>query len=369
MRLVYLSPVPWRSFSQRPHELARYFHARTGGEVLWIDPYPTRLPGLSDLIRRRPDTSRTQSETPPWLRLLSPKALPIEPLPFSSALNSVFWREVLSEVGKFADTSTVVGLGKPSALGLGVLSSRRFVSSFYDAMDDFPAFYRGWSQYAMEKRERKVLALVNTVLVSSTSLYNRIGPLTRDVRLVLNACASGRLPVPRFDRAPRSASAPVVGYVGTIAQWFDWPLINALADANPSCQFRIIGPVYGQVPSHLRENIRLLPPVPHAKALQAMAEFDVGLIPFRKTPLTRSVDPIKYYEYRAMGVPVLSTDFGQMAQRGEGDGVFLLQAGADFAQVLPSALRMRPTVEDVEKFRAHNSWEARFDAAAIFPVQ
>lgn len=44
MQLVYLSPLPWDSFSQRPHQFVEWFHNKHGGEVLWIDPYPTRLP-------------------------------------------------------------------------------------------------------------------------------------------------------------------------------------------------------------------------------------------------------------------------------------------------------------------------------------
>ena len=54
MRLVYLSPVSWHSFAQRPHELVRQFHAATQAPVLWVEPYPTRLPVLADLLTRPP---------------------------------------------------------------------------------------------------------------------------------------------------------------------------------------------------------------------------------------------------------------------------------------------------------------------------
>jgi glycosyltransferase involved in cell wall biosynthesis len=37
--------------------------------------------------------------------------------------------------------------------------------------------------------------------------------------------------------------------------------------------------------------------------------FRVGLIPFRRTPLTEAVNPVKLYEYAAAGIPCVSTRF------------------------------------------------------------
>ena len=36
------------------------------------------------------------------------------------------------------------------------------------------------------------------------------------------------------------------------------------------------------------------------------------------------MDPVKYYEYRGMGLPVLTTRFGQMASRTRADGVYTI---------------------------------------------
>jgi hypothetical protein len=51
VQLIYLSPVPWASFRQRPHEFAEWFHRRLRARVLWVEPYPVRLPRWSDLSR------------------------------------------------------------------------------------------------------------------------------------------------------------------------------------------------------------------------------------------------------------------------------------------------------------------------------
>lgn len=368
MNLVYLSPVTWSSFSQRPHEFVRYFHRRTGAEVLWVDPYPTRFPMLTDVLASRPNSEATGCIVPGWLTVIKPKALPVEPLPFSGGVNRLFWGDVVSKIKRFTGESTLLGIGKPSMLALQLLSEATFSGSFYDAMDDFPAFYTGWSRLAMAIRERRTVRAVSTVYTSSTALWKRLKPLKGDVRLVLNACASDRLPeIPRLRRLESNQTA-VICYIGTIAQWFDWGILHALAQSHPKARFRLIGPVYAQPSVSLPENVSLEPALPHAEALQAMAQCDVGLIPFKQTELTSSVDPIKFYEYRAMGLPVVSSAFGEMALRRESDGVYLIDQDSDLEKVINQALTSAVTPSSIEQFRKNNSWEYRFDEANILSL-
>lgn len=365
MKLIYLSPVRWESFSQRPHELVTYFHARTGGKVLWMDPYPTRLPSLGDAFFNGQKMRQESGSRPDWLEIVKPRALPIEPLPFSGAVNSILWAEMLSSIDDFADDSTLLGIGKPSILACRLLSQRRFNWTFYDAMDDFPAFYRGLSRLSMARRVKAAVNGVSTILTSSSILRERLGREVKDVRLVLNACAAQRLPEIPLARARDSYERIVIGYVGTIARWFDWELLSRLARANAQARFRLIGPVHVRIPKTLPENVSIEPMLPHEDALRVMLQFDIGLIPFKLTSLTSSVDPIKYYEYRALGLPVISSAFGEMACRGVDDGVYLIGNGSDMKEVVRQALTYETSPDAIDKFRKDNSWEARFDQARL----
>ena len=96
-----------------------------------------------------------------------------------------------------------------------------------------------------------------------------------------------------------------------------------------------------------------------------MAEFHVGLIPFKKNALTASVDPIKYYEYRALGLPVISTDFGEMSLRAGECGVFITQSVSDVPAIADSAIQFCGDAGDASAFAIQNTWEARFDAAKL----
>ena len=363
MQLIYLSPVPWTSFAQRPHKFVEWFHARTSGEVTWVDPYPTRFPVPSDFRRLGVQKVWENDTRPSWLKVVRPAALPIEPLPASRLVNEVIWKSLLNDIDISARRDfAMLAIGKPSVLAVTLMKRLKEAISVYDAMDDFPSFYSGFSRLAMWYRNKALVNQVTHVLVSSTALRQRWCKRRPDVRLVPNGLDPRVLPPSRIEVV---REGKILGYVGTIGHWFDWEWVVALAKSRPVDLVRLIGPVFAPSPIGLPENIEILPPLAHPDALWAMRDFDVGLIPFKNTELTDSVDPIKYYEYRALGLPVISTEFGEMEVRGEEDGVFLSKNKQELNGLVAQALRYRANAETTKQFIAANTWEARFAAAGI----
>jgi glycosyltransferase involved in cell wall biosynthesis len=241
----------------------------------------------------------------------------------------------------------------------------RHCPSLYDAMDEFPAFYAGLSRVALARRERLIAQRVDIVSASSSELKSRWARIHKDVRLVHNGLdLSAMQPM---EREPVSSDKKVFGYVGTIASWFDWAWVCALAKTKSNDEIRLIGPVFQQPSGKLPGNVRLSPACNHAAAFEAMAQFHVGLIPFKKNALTASVDPIKYYEYRALGLPVISTDFGEMSFRSGECGVFITQSESDVSAMAEVALQFQGDADVARAFAQQNAWETRFDAARLLP--
>lgn len=367
MKLIYLSPVPWSSFEQRPHKFARWFHERTGGRVLWIEPYPTRLPNVRDFSKLVGGEAPFTEPLPDWIQVAHPQSLPIEPLPGSGAVNRLFWSRVLNQAQDFAlEGNVLLGVGKPSVLALQVLSLLSGVRSFYDAMDDFPAFYSGFSRFAMTRREWLVANRASQLLVSSSMLRDRWAGLGKRITLVPNGLDKNALPV--VDKSRRKISSKTVfGYVGTIGAWFDWEWVDALARCRPDDEVRLIGPIAQPPPTGLPGNIVFRPPCGHREAMEAMLSFDVGLIPFKKNQLTSSVDPIKYYEYRALQLPVLSTKFGEMAVREGEPRTYITESKRDIGPLAANALS-HSCEEDADLFVSRNCWESRFDESGLLTL-
>ncbi len=364
MYLIYLSPVPWSSPIQRPHEVARYFHMVTGGRVIWINPYPARFPRVQDHLRL--ELKGSNHDFPDWLEVYTPSSLPYDLLPLGPQIGrSFFWRGLQDSLERIGarGKALVIGVGKPSTLAIGVLRQFRDASSFFDVMDEIPAYYKGLSRRNMVRMEKEVLDQVGRVFVSSASLLRRLKSMGAQPVLLRNGCAADRMPQPRPADWPGSRT---LGFVGTIGEWFDWEITVKLAQAVPWSRIVIVGPLYLRPPRRLPPNIVLEPPCSHEKALARMKGFEIGLIPFRQTRLTDSADPIKYYEYRAMGLAVLSTVFGGMVGRDSDPGTFFLTNGLDFVPTVSAACSHRDTPEAITRFRRENSWETRFSSAGLF---
>jgi hypothetical protein len=359
--LLYFAPVPWDSYLQRPHFFVRHFLDVHGGAVVWVDPYPTRLPVWRDLRRAR--TAPLATPRPAGLTVIRLPAVPVEPLPGGRWLNrSLLGRALLDQVRPSVEGQSVgIAVGRPSVLALAVLDTLPHAWSVYDAMDDFPEFYTGLSRRSVRETEAAIAARVGLIIVSSSRLWTKFG-----------GCGTPRVRLPNaFDMAAlpaieeRRAAPPVFGYVGCVSGWFDWEIVIALAACRPDVRVEIIGP-RAETPRTLPANVVLRPACSHEETIEHLRRFSAGLIPFHKTLLTEAVDPIKYYAYRAMGLPVLSTRFGEMVRHGAGEGTYFIDAPTGVAAAAEAALAYRGTPDDVRRFRAEHDWRSRFEMSGVF---
>jgi len=367
LKLLYLSPVPLGSFAQRPHHFVNWFHERFGGDVLWIDPGPSRFPRWSDWPRL---VKYFQGKGPvlgpvwrdePWLQHAAPHVLPVEPYVWGRCLNVRMWRKLLQQADAFVTPETVLVLGKPCALSLALAKRYPKQRCVFDAMDSMPGFCTGVSRRWMVHAENALAQQADAIWASSHALADHHRNHEKKVNLVLNALTQPPL---TLTRAQPHYKGPVLGYLGVIDRWFDWHLVIALAKACPQSTIELVGPLHTPSPELLPLNVHCLPPVSQNQVYEVMARFDVGLIPFVINDVTAYVDPVKYYEYRAMGLPVLSTRFGEMSHRHASDGVYfwdqLNNAEVDFPTLMASQANEQTRQEFCEK----NSWQCRFESVA-----
>ncbi len=400
MRLLYFSPVNAGSYAQRPHFMVRAWLDWGAESALWVNPYPCRLPQWRDW-RRVGGLNDQGTPLDPRVRVLNVPALPIEPLPLGPWLNRrLLWQKAWQTIEQYAAGGPlIVGVGRPCALASAALDVLKPVAGFFDAMDNFPEFHCGLSRAAMRRHEDAIAAKVDLVVASSTFLEEKFARRGLRVEKILNACETndergmmndergtindelgmmndergtinGECGIERgnpihhssftIHHSPDSPDSPVLGYLGCIGRWFDWPLVIRLARAMPQSRVELVGPCVAAPPRTLPANVRLFPACRQSQTAEHLARFSAGLIPFWSNRLTAGVDPIKYYEYRAAGLPVLSTSFGEMALRGRDDGVYFLDRGGDLSNVVAAALEHRCDAAETDRFRRNNNWTSRF---------
>jgi glycosyltransferase involved in cell wall biosynthesis len=251
-----------------------------------------------------------------------------------------------------------IGVGRPYALAAWAIDHLPHAFSFYDAMDDFPAFYRGLSLRSVARWETQVAKRVDRVFCSSHALLQQFQEKGCTTELLLNGYSMTSLP----ERSPTGSN--IIGYIGTISTWFDWPMVIEMAAALPETTVRLIGPELVRRPPFLPANIEILSECDQSMAIKHVSKFDVGLIPFVRNRLTRSVDPIKYYEYRSLGLPVWSSDFGEMSWRDGHDGVVKIKSGLNWRNLWQHRSELVCSPEQLAEFRRKYDWNVRFSQLA-----
>ena len=139
-------------------------------------------------------------------------------------------------------------------------------------------------------------------------------------------------------RLPR----PIVGYSGNLGDRIDWDLIAAVADARPDWSIVLIGAVPRMAeagPVLARQNVTALGVVPYEQAVRHIAAFDAAMIPHRDSGLTQRMNPLKLYVYRALGIPVVTTDIANIDDLS--NDVLIGRDPADFIAKLDTALIRR----------------------------
>ena len=111
---------------------------------------------------------------------------------------------------------------------------------------------------------------------------------------------------------------PVIGFFGLIHEWIDLELLAKIARTHPEWSIVLIGEACMSL-NGVRElpNIRLLGRRPYDTLPAYCKGFDVGIIPFVVSDLSRAVNPIKLREYLSAGLPVVSPDLPEVTSYGD----------------------------------------------------
>jgi GT2 family glycosyltransferase len=243
----------------------------------------------------------------------------------------------------------------------------RPVRTVYDWIDDLDVFPQ--DRALLEKNHARGLAEATVVASVARKLHDVARAARPDALYLPNGVEYERFAAPAAP--PRdeellsflTPGTPVAGYYGALAEWFDYPLLDAVAAAKPDWRFVLIGPQYDESlpgqPLLARKNVRWLGPRDYVTLPGYLSLFDVATIPFRINAITLATSPLKLYEYFAGARPVVTTPMPECRAFSE---VRIAADAGEFARALDEA-RVQGRDPD---FRAHlralgreNSWSAR----------
>lgn len=158
---------------------------------------------------------------------------------------------------------------------------------------------------------------------------------------------------------------PVAIYVGTLDTRFDLETLQCAVKRMKDIHFLLVGPL---TCAALEPGLKGLDGETNFTRLGAKAYRElpaylqwsaVGLIPFHLNELTEAVNPIKYYEYLASGLPVVAPPLRELLEMN--GPLHAYNNGDHFCGALQEALAVARTSEaEPAEFAAKHTWRNRF---------
>jgi glycosyltransferase involved in cell wall biosynthesis len=182
----------------------------------------------------------------------------------------------------------------------------------FDAVDDWREhpYCQQWRSL-LDKHYRTIDRQANVIFTVSPQA-RKIFPTNRHVHWMPNGIDYDHFQHPGRTLAARLAKIPkpVIGYLGIIESRLDFSLLEKIAQQFPRASLLLAGPVWkeaniGQLKAI--PNVHWFGPVAYADLPELYHYFDVAIIPHRVTAFTKSMNPLKMYEYLACGLPVVTT--------------------------------------------------------------
>nr|WP_216859759.1 glycosyltransferase [Polynucleobacter sp. UK-Mo-2m-Kol15] len=177
--------------------------------------------------------------------------------------------------------------------------------------------------------EKTFLKRVDMVFTTSTTLFEKCKAINSKVYNFPNVVDfehfSQQSNPSNSPRDLESIPRPRIGYVGVLSDFkIDFELLLAVVKHSPLWSFVFIGEEReGQSNSFveklkLEPNVHFIGYVKYADLPMYLAGIDVGILPTLVNSYTKSMFPMKYYEYISAGLPVVSTPLDFLQERSLG---------------------------------------------------
>lgn len=314
---VILTAVPYDGMKQRPQHFVDHF-SRQGHKTIYIDIHRTlqveNCPGSLENVMQRFYSGSPVSA--PFARTLGPNLLVYDRIPVcTNKRDSIEYVLELIQLGPEANDLIFIITFPDWVDYVHKLDARTML--IYDCLDDWAEFVEdldiGMSSTTISK-ERKLAMIADLVIVSAKKLFAKMSCYNDNVFYLPNGVViTDYAETVALPREYESIPKPIIFFMGALHGWVDVNLIEHAARKRQHYSFVIVGPVADKSNQPCNPNIHYLGQKPYSQLASYLKHSRVAIIPFKVNKLTVSVTPLKFFEYLAAGVPVVTTVMPDLA--------------------------------------------------------
>lgn len=352
--ILYIMGIQWNWIKQRPHFIAEGLAERYNLVTL-----------SKKEMNRRNDENKTH------VNVVYPVRLPLERNKLIKTINDFVYKLYLAYYLKRSKYLWICAPNEFSEYALSKCTKSHIV--IYDCMDDMLAFPSKIDLEATKRRESDLIGRADVVFCSASHLAEKLRSryhTDREIVLLNNALSineneyvstkDSEKIAPTFFKSPNFK----LSYIGTIADWFDFNLIEKVIREMPSLEVHLWGPFSPNIKEkHNHDRLFFHGPVDHKFVKSIMGASDALIMPFVLNELILSVNPVKLYEYIYSGKPNLAPKYGESLPFGS--HTYLYGNETDCIEEIKRIATGHPSISEskssCEAFVKNNTWKERMN--------
>ena len=256
----------------------------------------------------------------------------MSPLLFPGATNKkiIFVNKILFNINLFISMKLLNFkndyLWTYNPLTLLYLNVKRFKTSIYHAVDAIE--HQPFMPKELIKiQEIKLSKNVDKIFVTSKNIMKKLQIYNANISYFGNVCdfehfsKSLSIDIDEIPHDIKRIKKPIVGFIGSISEYkIDFKLIYEIANNLKNINFVFIGPIDETINRKKLNQLKTLKNIyflgyrEYKDLPYYCSYFDIGWLPLMHNSYTKSMFPIKFFEYLASGLPVVSTEIDSLKE-------------------------------------------------------
>lgn len=341
-KILYLMGIDWYWIKQRPQMIA----------IELDKEYSVTVVYLSEIFNRA--NLRQEKDQPKRCKRVP--ALPFrDKSKVVSYVEKLLMRRAMGDIRQY----DIIWIGYPNLYKY--ISPGYSGKIVYDCMDDHMALCRDSAiRKEIEKNERRLIKRSDVIFATSQVLKRKMEASGGQGKTFLNRngfqceCIYPPQIAEKKDRYK-------IGYIGTIAEWMDFDLIQESLKVNSRIEYHFVGPLsISDIPEH--PDIFYEGTVEHSQLYEKVKDYDCLIMPFVVNDIVRAVDPVKLYEYISMGKCVISVWYEEIDRFAP--YVYFYRNQKEFGELLSglceNGFQVKYKSRQQKEFLERNSWKIRY---------
>ena len=375
MNFIIFSTADWDNpFWTNKQHMAKTFE-KHGHNVIYVDSLGIRKPKIDKrdflrILKRCKTLFKPYRKVSDNIWVISPFILPFHKLNIVRKFNDIFLSIIVKFLMFFLNFKEYI-IWTYSPVTDTLIDKFSPQKKIYHCVDDLSAL-PNVDKENLKRREKELILKSDYIFTTSKNLFDYIKPLNVNTYYQNNVCdyehfSSATTKLFELPGDLEAIKSPIIIFIGAISSYkINFNLLSNIAKKHNEWSFVMIGQVgEGQPETNIDillqcKNIHLLGAKDYKEIPKYLHFSDVAIIPANINDYTKSMFPMKFFEYLSAGLQVVTTNLYSLEDYEEIS--FVSKSDSDFEKYLIDVIEnnFKKSNDKIHEECIKHTWDGRY---------